>query len=695
MTRCLLIGMCLLLAAAPARGQTEPPRVGSFDAGVRVSDVDGDAARFQRYRDLRDGGFLENFRYRREMDDWLFRADFAHIGYRDQRYEADFNRFGKVKAYFQWDQIPLYYSADTRTPYLPTATGLFELNDETQLANSLAVVTATAGPLELRQRRDIARFGVLVTPGRNLDLSVNVASSGREGQMQWSGTFGFNNAVELPAPLDQRTTDMNAAAEWGNDRGSVRLQYDGSWFTNQVQTIVWDNPLRLTDSPTAGSGRGRMALWPDSTMNAVSLTGAVRLPARSRATAYLSLGAWNQDEDLLPFTINSAIAPIPLDRPTAEAQAQISAVSLNYSSRPLDRLWFNARYRRYDFDNQTPEFHVTSSVAYDQTLQASLLTAAEPFGYVRNWVDVDASYDLTTFAALRIGYGLEDVDRTFRLFETTNEHTFRASIDSTGNHIVTVRGVYEHSRRTGTGLDEEVLDDIGEQISLRQFDISNRNRNRFSTIVQVMPIDRLGLNATIGLGKDERPDAAFGLQEADTRFYSLGFDVTPSETVSAGFTWGFDKYTSLQRSRQANPGVQFNDPTRDWSTDGLDRVQYVAASVDLLKAIPKTDVRFGYDFNRSVGRYAYLLPPNTALVAPQQLPDVLNELHRVTADVQYFFARRLAAGFAYWYDKYEVEDFALGPQTITRINMPSSLLLGNAWRPYRANTGWIRLSYYW
>jgi MtrB/PioB family decaheme-associated outer membrane protein len=687
--------MCLLLVAAPARGQTEPPQVGSFDAGVRVSEVDGNAARFQRYRDLRDGGFLENFRYRRDVDDWLFRATFAHIGYRDQRYEADFNQFGKVKAYFQWDQIPLYYSADTETPYLPTAPGLFELNDETQLANSLAVVAATAGPLDLRHRRDVARFGVLVSPASQLDLSLNVSSSRREGQMQWSGTFGFNTAVELPAPIDQRTTDMNAAAEWGDERGSVRLQYDGSWFTNQVQTLVWDNPLRLTDSPTAGSGRGRMALWPDSTMNAVSVTGAVRLPARSRATAYLSLGAWNQDEDLLPFTINSAIAPIPLDRPTAEAKAQITAVNLNYSSRPIDRLWFNARYRRYDFDNQTPEFHVTSSVAYDQTVQTSLLTAAEPFGYVRNWVDVDASYDLTTFAALRVGYGLEDVDRSFRLFETTNEHAFRASIDSTGNHIVSVRGVYEHSRRTGTGLDEEVLDDIGEQISLRQFDISNRNRNRFSTIVQVLPIAQLGLNATIGLGQDERPDAAFGLQEADTRFYSLGFDLTPSETVSASFTWGFDEYTSLQRSRQANPGVQFNDPTRDWSTDAFDRVHYVAATVDLLRAIPKTDVRFGYDFNRSAGRYVYVLPPNTTLPTPQQLPDVLNELHRATADVQYFFARRLAAGFAYWYDKYEVEDFALGPQTVSRIDMPSALLLGNVWRPYRANTGWIRLSYYW
>jgi hypothetical protein len=430
-------------------------------------------------------------------------------------------------------------------------------------------------------------------------------------------------------------------------------------------------------------------------MNAIGLTGSTRLPGRSRATAYLSVGAWNQDEALLPFTINSAIPAIPLARPTAQAKAQVTAANLNFTSRPADRIWFNVRYRRYDFDNQTPEFHVTSSVAYDQSLSTALTGGTEPFGYVRNWLDADASYDLTSFAALRIGYGLEDVERTFRFVENTTEHSLRVSIDSTSNTYVSMRGVYEHSKRTGSGLDEEVLDDIGEQVSLRQFDISDRDRDRIFAIVQVTPIGQVGVNGTIGAGKDHRPDAQFGLQEAQTRFYSVGVDVTPRNTVSGGFTWGFDQYTSLQRSRQANPGVQFNDPTRDWSTDAADKVHYFDASLDLLKAIPKTDLRFAYDFNRSRSRYVYVLPANSTLATPQQLPVVRNELHRTTADAKYFFATHLAAGLAYWFDKFTVHDFALGPQTITRINMPSALLLGNVWRPYTGHTVWARLSYIW
>lgn len=695
-----LTGTLLLVGVLPVTAQGtsvgNPPMVGSFDVGGRVATVDGDEARFQRYRDLRDRPLLENFRYKRDGGSWLFGATFDHVGYRDQRYEATLTQFGKVKTSFVWDQIPLFYSRDTRTLYTEPSPGVLRLDDAIQNGTTpLASVAPLARPFDLRQRRDTARFGFSVTPTKSVDLTLNVQTAHRDGQMPWTGTFGFGNTVEVTAPLDHRSTEMNAAAEWSNDRGSIRLQYDGSWFNNNVQTLVWDNPSVATDTLTGGSSQGRTALWPSSTLNAVSIAGSKTLPARTRATAYVSVGAWDQNEGLLPFTVNSALPAIPLARTTAQATADVTAVNLNFTSRPTDRVWLNLRYRRYDFDNQTPVFNVTSSVVYDQNLSTSLTGGTEPFGYIRNWVDADASYDVASFAALRVGYGLEKVERTFRYLENTTEHAIRASIDSTGNNYVSVRGVYEHSKRTGSGLDEEVLDDVGEQISLRQFDISDRDRDRIYTVVQVTPVAVLGFNGTIGAGRDKRPSAYFGLQEAQTRFYSIGFDVTPSDVVSGGLMWGFDKYTSLQRSRQANPGVQFSDPTRDWSTDATDRVHYVDASLDLLKAIPKTDVRFAYGFNRSRSRYLYALPANSTLTTPQQLPVVLNELHRATVDVKYFFVTHLAGGLAYWFDKYTVEDFALGTQTITRINMPSALLLGNVWRPYTGHTVWARLSYLW
>ena len=40
-----------------------------------------------------------------------------NVGYRDQRFSASYMNYGKVKANFEWNQIPLFYSQTTRTLY--------------------------------------------------------------------------------------------------------------------------------------------------------------------------------------------------------------------------------------------------------------------------------------------------------------------------------------------------------------------------------------------------------------------------------------------------------------------------------------------------------------------------------------------------------------------------------------------------
>ena len=501
----------------------------------------------------------------------------------------------------------------------------------------------------------------------------------------------------MPAPLDHRSTDVGSALEWANNRGMVRVGYDGSWFHNNVESIIVDNPLRFTDT-TAATSQARMALWPSSHSNTVSTAGSIKFPAHSQATAYLSVGNWTQNEPLIPFTINPAITPIPLDRPTAEADARVTAMNYTASSHPTSDISLTARFKRYDFDNRTPHFAITNYVRTDQSVAASVLGGNEPLGYVRNNFDADASYTprAIPFTALRVGFGREEIDRTHRFVETTRENTARASIDVSGNAYVSLRTGFERSVRTGVGLDEQVLDDIGEQASLRQFDISNRDRNRISTILQVTPMPTLGMNVTIATGSDHRPDAAFGLQHLDNKTFAVGADYVPSDGLSFGVNYGYEDYKSRQMSRQASAGVQFNDPTRNWFTNGAERVKTANLSADLLKLVPKTEIRLSYDFTRSRARYDYLLTADTTLPAVQQLPPLLNELRHGTLDARYRIRRDIALGLVYWYDRYRVEDFALGLSALGRIDVNTgSLLLGNAYLPYTDNTFMLRLSYLW
>ena len=59
--------------------------------------------------------FLENVRWGKNDDTKYLGRPRDHVGYRDQQYAANYNNFGKMKASFEYNQIPLFFSQDTRT----------------------------------------------------------------------------------------------------------------------------------------------------------------------------------------------------------------------------------------------------------------------------------------------------------------------------------------------------------------------------------------------------------------------------------------------------------------------------------------------------------------------------------------------------------------------------------------------------
>jgi MtrB/PioB family decaheme-associated outer membrane protein len=506
----------------------------------------------------------------------------------------------------------------------------------------------------------------------------------------------------VPLPIDRRGNDLTAAAEWEMGGGSARLAYDGSFFNNEVEALVWDNPLRLTDANgatgyTAGNlaGQGRMSLAPDSTAHTVCGSWSRTLPRRSRIFAYVSFGTWLQDATLLPFTINTSIPALPMPRDTAEAKAVITSMNYRYTTRPTPNSWISASYRLYDFDNRSEPFPLTSIVRVDGTLAASPLSETEPFGYKRQFADVEASYTRLRNAALRVGYGVEHDDRTYRYLEQTTDHQVRASVDSTGFNWGALRLQYDYSIRTGSGLDEQVFEDIDEQQSLRQFDIANRTRNRLSAIAQYFPTDTVGLSATGSLARERRPESTFGLQDNDMYAVTFGVTYTPNSFVTGGLEYSFERYATLQRSRQANPPPDptFNDARRDWSTDMKERVHTFSVGLEFPRIARNTSLRIGYDDVRDSARYLYALAPDSTLPPVQQLPRVLTRFSFGTADARYALSRRLGVGGGYRLDKFDTNDFALTPGIMNSSLIPAFLNLQYQWRRYTMHTGFARVYY--
>ncbi|HET9263374.1 MAG TPA: MtrB/PioB family decaheme-associated outer membrane protein [Vicinamibacterales bacterium] len=743
-----LIGALLLVSAglAQAQNQQQPtngatqttatpassftPTLGTVDFGYRSDSTRGDYPRYTRFRDLRDGAFLDRFRFGKETDTSLFRAEANNVGYRDQRYFGQFRSIGKLNVSFEWNQIPLFYSDVTSSLYRDAGNGRLVIDDPIQQAIQRAGTAApvrdpviagalsTAQQYEMRSRRDLATFNMVYTLNRDTDVKFSVKNANRNGAQPYAFAFGTspgaNPVVEFAAPLDDRTTDVRGAIEFANAKGLLSVGYNGSWYDNKVPAIQFDNPLRITDQ-LGGSGAaiGQAVWWPANTAFSVNANGSYKLPRRTRANANISIGRWSQDETLYPATLNTAlVTPVALPRTSANTEADIMSLVLGLSSRPVQNVWLNAKYRYYDYDNKTPHFGPVSRFMGDTNFVNQSGTTIpeqdenEPSSFKRQNLDLDASFTPVNYLAFGVGYGREDGDRTFRIYENTAEDIFRVTVDSTGNQYFTVRAKYEVSNRTGSGFDPHLLEEVGEQPETRHFDIANRDRTRATLLLSVFPASYLSLNASVGGGKDEYDETGFGLRDSDNTNWSAGFDVMPNEVVSFGVSYGYDKYTAFQYSRTANPlsatDKTFLDPRRDWAIDSDDIVKTLTTSLDLIKAFPKTDIRLGYDFSDGKATYVYGVKPEFPLAAPQQLTPVKNRLTGGYFDLQYFLRANVAVGVAYEYEEYKVDDFALDTDTLNRLDprnpsgaYTSTIYSGYVFRPYTAHTAWLRMTYLW
>jgi hypothetical protein len=251
------------------------------------------------------------------------------------------------------------------------------------LANRSVYNTALNG-FDLQSKRETVGLSSLFSPTRDLGITVAFTSTAKSGEMPWAGSHAFNNVNEFPLTLDHRTNDFSTGVEWSRPKGMLRVGWDGSFFDNGNQTLVWDNPIRLTDftngtatpwdasgySNGNGAARGRMALWPNSTQHVISGTGMYKLARRTNVNGTLQFTNQSQNERLIPWTINDVInntvsaTLFPdlrgLPRNTAEAKVSGVHALVNLTTRPMRYLALQARYRYNDRDVKTPPVRSTA-----------------------------------------------------------------------------------------------------------------------------------------------------------------------------------------------------------------------------------------------------------------------------------------------------------------------------------------------
>ena len=671
-----------------------------FNIGGRFSSVDGDPARWQRYRDLRDGILFTDARYEHEWAATGQRFRFAadNVGWRDGRYVGLLERPGRFALTGSWDGIPQFYSVDTKTPYTGDGATL-TLDDATQrsIQNGQATLSAyipQAAQFDMIERRDTGLISASITATPQLQLTTTFRTQKHVGELPWGASFGFSNDVEVALPYTSRTNDFGLGAEWSNQRHMVRVAYDGSWFNNNDDTLVWDSPLRL-DETSSSPGRGRMSLWPTNQAHTFSVAGTSKLKARTQFTGFFSYGAWSNDSVLQPYTINAQLPVIALPRASTEAQANVYATNLGLVSRPADDWRLTARLRTYNFANQMPETPIPEFINYDTSVKVSSTGGPHVLSHARGTISADATWSGLQAVALSAGYARNHGGYVHRIFADTNENVFTFTADAVTLPWGSVRGIAEFSDRGGSDLDEASLEQIGEQPALRHYDIANRQRRKFEGQLDFVPRDAWSISVNAGTGKDDYDDSYFGLQESTFRVVGVALDYQQPNGLGGGVGYNYERYSGFQTSRSAGSDAEAADPNRDWTTDSSENVHYFSLYLTPPRLTRNTEARFGYDYSDARANYVYGIVPGGPLVPPNQLPEAYNTLHELRAEVRHRLSGRLALTISYFFENFNVYDFALDPTVVDSIVQPSSLVLGYVYRPYTTHSAVVGLRYLW
>ncbi len=753
-------------AAAPAKPAWEQ----QWELGFRSTTTTGDEARYMRYEDLKSG-LASKIAIGKETDAVAYDFSAANVGYDDQAYNFSYNRFGKAKFDLNFNGQPLNYAFNSLTPYRDAGNNKWTLDPtlrtrvqnkeagivgigNTAATNVASIYRSIATEFPMSAQRNTLDMGLKYQVNKIATVDFSYRMVTKSGNQPYAGAFAFSNANELPMTLDNGVNEITAGIEFAkSEYGMFRAEYAGSFFKQNLASMEWDSPLRATDfdngkvppsgpwdpsgySNGNGPAFGRMSMTPSSAMNTLRLTALYKMPNHTTLNGQFAIVRMTQDDDILPFTTNTKIAQAAtyafypglakLPRPSAEAQVDGINAVINFTTRPTDYFAFDMKYRFNDHDNVTPEWNGQYNVRFDAVPENVPGAASDGLDVRQSTVETGATFSLPRRGtALRFGYILDDVKRSGRAFSDMTDYTFRASLDAYQNQYVSLRGLIESTRRIGSGLSIEHIEEGGGQHQLRFYDEADMDRLKSSVILGFTPSSKFDLNLSVGTMNDEYTGDGheFGLLKYDNTSFSLTGNYYVNDKVTFGATYGADNWSTNQKSRNANPDnptAAYNswvDPLRNWYMDNNETITSAGVWLDLIQALPKTDVRFAFNFSDSDLEYTYYgprvealkNPDNTALRNPLDgrpcatgiascfipWPNVTNTWSQFKVDLRHMFKDNLGIGLGYRYEKFEIVDFATTDVTpgVPRMDPLGAITTGYGNRPYTGSTAIAKLIY--
>lgn len=667
----VILGLALI---SPALAAEDKNFEGEISVKGTLTDVDGEEAKFNEYRDV-DDRIAPSFRLKYDNNKYFLKLEGNISGVKD--FGLTGGLWGSFKYYLTYDEIPHNITFGARSYFL-SGVGSSHLSDSADLNN----VTTWKG-FDYSTERKLYGAGFRLDMLKPLFLDVSFSRDDKSGIKPAGANGGFSTTSEIPEPIDYRTDTFNVQAGYAKKPFFASLSYFYSMFENGSDLLNFTNVF--SGAPDA------LTLPPDNNYYKIAFKASLFLPLQSRLS--LNIGTSRARSDTT--RLFDAFTLLPTGQ-NFDGKIETTNYDLTFTTNPVR--WLDAKVfaAYYDKDNR--------SDIVDDGVENEL------FDYTKRNQGLELGFKLPLHFYLSGSYKNLEMEFNNRIdVKETNDDIYAVNLRWSGLDFLTLRTGYERVNRQ---MDRAIPDDPNEaavEAYVRRYDVAPMHRNAFKASVDISPMDSLNFSLGYVYKKTDYYDTTLGLQEDKRDEFTVDADYAIGKIAKLYGYFDYEKVRADQYQRTFTGSATINPdgPVQDqlnynWDLRQKEKTYDFGVGTHIYVIPKKLTLKLQYDYVKSDGDadFAYLL--DTALtggrtndnIDASNWDDYRKRSFKVKAIYDMMKSLTITAGYAY--EKYTYNDVQTDDyQYVVSSAGFANTYLSGAYKEsdYKANVFFLGLTY--
>jgi MtrB/PioB family decaheme-associated outer membrane protein len=668
---------------------------GEITLDSMISNIAGNKAKFNEYRDIRDGlGVYGRIRLNYDTEKYLMNFKADDIGYDTQHYRLEGGLWGKFKAYLDYNEIPHNFTFGAKSFYDGIGT-----NNLTYPTHPPSTNISTWKEFDYAIERKKYGGGFKLEMLKPLFFDVSASREERDGifPIGAAGTSPGGISLELPEPIDYTTDNVKVEAGYAKNPIFLSLSYFYSQFENGNRNLNFRNPATANTASTTDTS----TLAPDNNYYKLAFKGAVKLPMRSKFSTNLNFSRTKSDVNLLSSYVADVAGGrtnITLSDPTFHGKIDTQNFDFVLSSNPISFLDGKVFYKHYKRDNKSDEITTTDG---------SSTFTNDLFDYKKDTYGAELGLKLPANLYLNSGYNYVKTKREREDIPENKDNLYSVDLRWRGLDFMVAKVGYERLHRNAEF--EGSSDPNNIETYIRRFDAAAKDRDTYKASIDLSPMENLNFGIGYKLKNTDYKDVTLGLRDTKSNEFDIDGDYTIGQFIKLFGYLAYERIENNQFQRQllptdsGNPGTPPTATGFNWDVKQKDREYDYGIGAEIYVIPKKLTFTLQHDYVRSNGfaDFTYLLGANPLPAGRTQDNIDISDwddyrLRSYLVKAKYYATKNFTFSVGYAYEKFKYNDAQIeGYQFVPATTGSNGAYLTGAYRSpsYSASIVFVGATY--